>query len=189
MGMKWENWAETVANDNLVKIYKPREYKELSANVTEAAGKQWKLRAVGSGHAWSNLGAPADGTGAVVDLSHLTQVMDTHPGSGTITVMGGATVEDFTEWLFQKGLALANLGDSNPQTVAGAISTETHGSGLSLGSMSEQVAGMRIVRADGSWDWLTPDELKAGRVSLGKLGVIYLVKFRVMESYYLHHYQ
>jgi len=101
----------------------------------------------------------------------------------------GITVERLNKWLFKHGLALENMGDANPQNIAGAVSTETHGSGVALGSLSEFVEGMTIVKADGQLHTLSPSELRAGRVSLGKLGVVYSLKLRVRDNYYLRHQQ
>jgi L-gulono-1,4-lactone dehydrogenase len=184
----WNNWAETVVYKQLEREYEPKNKAELSKFVKEAADKGWQLRAVGQGHAWSNLGVPRR-RGAVIDIRRLNKVLNVDKTAKIVEVEGGMSIEDLNDALFKNGLALKNMGDANPQTIAGAFSTETHGSGVNIGSLSEMVEGMTIVRANGEFLELEGDQLKAGRVSLGKLGVIYSVKLGVRDAFYLHHKQ
>ena len=196
---EWSNWAETVKYDRLEQKYKPETLEELKACVKEAARQNWRLRAVGPGHSWSNLGVPSYARGAVICMTEMhpfSNVVE-RTGSGAIVEIGGGlTIKKMNEWLDSQGLAVFNMGDANPQLVVGGISTETHGSGVkhagdsdSDGSFSEYVEGMSLVRADGESYTLTQDELPAGRVSLGKLGVIHSVRLRVRERYFLEHDQ
>jgi L-gulonolactone oxidase len=122
-------------------------------------------------------------------MRRLKRVLKIDKQAMTVEVEGGISIEDLNERLFKDGLALKNMGDANPQTIAGAVSTETHGSGASVGSLSEMVEGMTIVRADGELHDLQGDELKAGRVSLGKLGAVYSLTLSLRERFYLHHKQ
>jgi FAD/FMN-containing dehydrogenase len=189
----WENWAQTVRHPELAKVYKPDDLNELKAAVKDAADRNLKIRAVGTGHAWSNLGLPAGQQGAVI----LTDELDgfkvlqepTSTTPGLVEVEGGIKIKTLTETLFDNGLGLPNMGDANPQALAGAIATETHGSGIGddLGSFSEQVEGMTLVTADGEVRELNDEELEAGRVAIGRLGVVYKVKLKVTPSYFLHH--
>ena len=70
---EWKNWARTVRHSDLKKVFRPDNLGELKSNVREAAGKGWKLRAVGRGHAWSNLGVPARCRGAVIRTDKLAE--------------------------------------------------------------------------------------------------------------------
>ena len=185
----WNNWAETVTYDDLEEEYEPSTREELIQCIKEAVNKGWKLRSVGQGHAWSNLGVPSRCRGAVISMKKLNKPLGIDKATRTVEVQAGISIENLNDWLFQNGLALKNMGDANPQTIVGALSTETHGSGVTLGSLSEFVEGMTLVTADGQVRALEGDELKAGRVSLGKLGAIYSVKLGVTDSYYLHHQQ
>ena len=190
---EWNNWAETVRYPDLAKVFKPKNLDELKANVNEAVQEGWKLRAVGSGHAWSNLGLPPGQKGAVIFTDELQgfKVLDRPSGDepGLVEVEGGIKIKRLTELLFDEDLALPNMGDANPQGLAGAIATETHGSGsgAGLGSFSEFVEEMTIVTADGEDRVLHGEELEAGRVAVGQLGVVYKVKLAVVKNYYLHH--
>lgn len=186
----WNNWANTVNYEQLEKEYEPDSLQELKQAIIEAKNNGWKIRAVGSGHAWSNLGVPRHG-GAVINMKNLNKPININKQAKLVEVEGGMSIEDLNELLFENGLALRNMGDANPQTIAGAISTETHGSGIGpdLGSLSEFVEGLKIVKADGQLVDLQGNDLKAGRVSLGKLGAIYSVTLSVRDAFYLHHKQ
>ena len=184
---KWENWAKTVKHSGLEKVYEPKNLNEVKAAVKEAANKGWKLRAAGSGHAWSNLGVPSRCGGAVILTEKLDKILATT--ADTVEVEGGITIKRLNNELFNLGLALDNMGDSNPQALAGALATETHGSGAEIGSISEFIEAMTIVQANGEEHILEGDELKAGRVARGQLGVVYSVKLRVRPKYFLHHDQ
>ena len=189
---KWQNWARTVKHTGLEKVYEPKNLNELKSAVKQAANRGWKLRAVGSGHAWSNLGVPSRCGGAVILTERLDKILsspDDPTAGGIVEVQGGITIKRLNNELFKLGLALDNMGDSNPQALAGAIATETHGSGAGIGSISEFVEGMTIVKGDGETHVLEGDELKAGRVARGQLGAVYSVKLRVRPKYFLHHEQ
>lgn len=181
---RWQNWSETVVHDNLRKIFRPTTLRELKANVSEAANNGWQLRAVGSGHSWSNLGLPPRG-GAILITDQLSEVLGVD--GNVVEVEGGITIKNLNEKLWDLGLSMPNLGDANPQTIAGATGTETHGSGARLPSISELIESMTIVTADGQDRVLEGDELMAGRVSLGKLGVVYSMKLKVEPRYFLKH--
>ena len=184
---EWKNWARTVRHSDLKKVFRPNNPRELKSNVKEATGKGWKLRAVGSGHAWSNLGVPGRCRGAVIRTDKLAEF--TPLSDKLVEVQGGIKIQRLNNKLFKQGLALENMGDANPQAIAGAIATETHGSGVDLGSISEFVEGMTVVKANGDEHVLKGQELKAGRVSLGQLGVVYSIKLGVRKNYYLDHHQ
>jgi L-gulonolactone oxidase len=73
------------------------------------------------------------------------------------------------------------------QTVAGAVSTSTHGGSLEIGSVSDQVESLRLVRADGQVVEIdgTSDLFPAATVSLGLLGIISTVTFRCVPAFTL----
>ncbi len=183
MALQWENWSDTVRHLDLKAIYHPKTLEELKSNVKEASDNGWKLRVVGAGHSWSNLGLPAIG-GAIIQLDQLKAVLSVQ--GNVVEVQGGISIEELNDELFNRGLALPNMGDATPQAIAGAVATETHGSGAKLGTFSELVEGMTLVRADGQEQALANEELQGGRLSLGQLGATYSVKIAAVPSYYLH---
>ncbi|MGE0300791.1 MAG: D-arabinono-1,4-lactone oxidase [Pseudonocardia sp.] len=104
------------------------------------------------------------------------------------TVPAGMTLRTLDELLWHHGRALANLGDIDAQTVAGAISTGTHGTGTHHPGLAAQVRGMEIVLADGSvarWG-AGSDELRTGRIGLGALGVVTSLTLATVPAFHLH---
>jgi L-gulono-1,4-lactone dehydrogenase len=97
---------------------------------------------------------------------------------------------DLNQRLHERGLALENLGDIDRQTLAGAISTATHGTGTGLRNISAQVEAIEIITAGGELRALsasgTPEDLRAARVGLGALGAIYSVTLRTVPGFTLH---
>ena len=104
-----------------------------------------------------------------------------------VTVEAGITLHDLGEELRSRGLAMENQGDVDPQTLAGAISTATHGTGAGYGNLSSQVVGVRLVDGTGEVrDLRAGDELRAARVSLGALGAISAVTLRCVPAFTIH---
>ena len=112
-------------------------------------------------------------------------------GSGLVRVGGGTVLAELNEALHRLGLAMENLGDIDRQTIAGAISTGTHGTGAKLRNISSQVEAIELVLADGSVRELTAggvdaDLLRAARVGVGALGAISAVTLRCVPAFVLH---
>jgi L-gulono-1,4-lactone dehydrogenase len=105
-------------------------------------------------------------------------------------VEAGCRLDVLNAQLLAHGLSLANMGDIQVQTVAGAVQTGTHGTGRDVGGMAAQVAGLELVRADGSVVTAAvadadPRLFQAARVGLGALGVLTAVTFRVVPAFLL----
>jgi L-gulono-1,4-lactone dehydrogenase len=149
-----------------------------------AAGET--IRVAGSGHSFTEA-ALTEGT--MLRVEALSGVIDADPASGLVRVGGGTVLADLNEELAELGLAMENLGDIDRQTIAGAISTGTHGTGARLRNISAQVEGMELVLADGSVRQLSaatdPELLRAARVGLGALGVISAVTLRCVPAFSL----
>ena len=120
-------------------------------------------------------------------LDRMNRVLDLDRDAGLAKVEGGIVIRDLSEALAGEGLALENLGDIDVQTVAGAISTATHGTGERFGNISAQVEALELVTADGSVVECSresdPDLWRAARVGLGSLGAIATVTFRVVPAF------
>jgi L-gulonolactone oxidase len=184
--MDWTNWSGTVQYRGLDDVYRPQSLGELQHAVKDAVRRGLKIRAVGSGHSWSQLGLPPQ-NGALLLTDRLNRVLRTDAARGTATVEGGIKVRDLNEELFRRGLSLANLGDWDGQSIAGAVSTDTHGSGAGLPTLSEFVSAVTLVTADGEVYEVPPEELPAARVSLGLLGVVYSLTLDVRKAIFLRH--
>jgi L-gulono-1,4-lactone dehydrogenase len=126
--------------------------------------------------------------GTMVDVAELQGLLDADRDSGLVKVGAGTVLADLNEELHLLGLAMENLGDIDRQTVAGAISTGTHGTGARLRNISAQVEAVEIVTADGGareLDGSEPDLLRAARVGIGALGAISAVTLRCVPAYVL----
>jgi FAD-linked oxidoreductase len=183
--MNWQNWAGT-ASARPARRYWPRSTEEIAAAVTSAARDGLTVRALGSGHSFS----PAAVTsGAALDLSSWTGIVSADLASGLVTVRSGTTIRELNAALDVLGLAVANLGDIDAQTVSGAISTGTHGTGAKLTGIAAQVAGLELVLPDGSVVACSaserPDLFDAARVSVGALGVLSTVTLQCVSAFTL----
>ena len=128
-------------------------------------------------------------SGTMLHIEALRGVIDADPASGLVEVGAGTVLADLNEELARMGLAMENLGDIDRQTIAGAVSTGTHGTGAKLRNISAQVVGMELVLGDGSVRRLGADErpelLRAARVGIGALGAISAVTLRCVPAFTL----
>lgn len=141
------------------------------------------VRAVGSGHSFTPL---VRTSGALVSLDRFDSIGEVD-GNGVIPVGAGIKLHALGLALRERGRAQENLGDINEQSLAGAISTGTHGTGLSLGTISTQAQWLRILTASGEVVRLdrdeNPDEFRAAATSLGALGLLIEVGLRTLPAY------
>jgi FAD-linked oxidoreductase len=173
----WTNWArdQRCAPE---RIERPRSEAEL---VRVVAGAR-RVKVAGSGHSFTDIACT---DGAMVDLSGMNRVLDV--SGEDVTVEAGISLRDLGERLAARGLAMENQGDVDPQTLAGAISTATHGTGGLFRNLSSQVVGVRLVTGAGELlDVRGGDELRAARVSLGALGAISAVTLRCAPAFTIH---
>jgi len=153
----------------------------VAAEVARATGP---VRVVGAGHSFS-AAAATDGT--LLHLDALSRVLDADRASGLVRVEAGIRLHALSAELHSRGLAMPNLGDIDVQSLAGALSTGTHGTGARLPNLSAQVSEMELVLADGSERTLSGgDALRAARVGLGALGVVVAVTLRCVPAFRLH---
>jgi L-gulono-1,4-lactone dehydrogenase len=183
--LAWSNWAGDQAC-RPVEIACPASRDELGEAITAAAAAGRKVSVAGSGHSFTEA-ALTDGT--MLRVEGLAGVIDADPASGLVEVGAGTVLADLDEELAGLGLAMENLGDIDRQTIAGAISTGTHGTGARLRNISAQVEGLELVLADGGVRQLSaashPELLRAARVGLGALGAIAAVTLRCVPAFTL----
>ena len=145
------------------------------------------MRVAGAGHSFSDI-VCVDGT--LLRLDRMSGVVDLDRASGLVRVKGGTTIRELNRLLAKESLAMENLGDIDAQSIAGAISTATHGTGVRLGNISSQVQELKLLLADGSVLECSrdrdPEVFRAARVSLGALGVIAEVTLRCVPAFRLH---
>jgi L-gulonolactone oxidase len=181
----WANWAGD-QSCRPERVLRPRTREELAEGVAAAAAAGGKVRAAASGHSFTGA-ALTEGT--MVRLEALSGVLDADRDSGLVRVGGGTVIAELNERLAGLGLAMENLGDIDRQTIAGAISTGTHGTGARLRNISAQVEGLELVLGDGTARHLgataDPELLRAARVGVGVLGVISAVTLRCVPAFTL----
>ncbi len=145
------------------------------------------MRAVGAGHSFTPIVCT---DGDLVDLSGYDQVLGVDLDARTVTVQAGIRLTALNQFLATQGLALENLGDIAYQSIAGATSTATHGTGLRFGNLSSRIVGMRLVTGDGSVVEATPaergDVLDVARVGVGALGLLSTVTVQCVPAFNLH---
>ncbi|MFC4336669.1 D-arabinono-1,4-lactone oxidase [Salininema proteolyticum] len=179
----WSNWASTATADD-VEIARPATRDELTALAAEAIAAGRRIRPLGSGHSFSAVGEPVD---LAVDLSLLDRVVSVDRETGRATVEGGIKMRHLNEALGAHGLALENMGDIDRQSITGALSTGTHGTGAGFGGLATQVRAVEILTGTG--EVLRLDEhdpmLRGAVVSLGALGVILSVTLQCVPAFRL----
>jgi L-gulono-1,4-lactone dehydrogenase len=184
MADAWHNWTGD-QRCTPAEVVRPRNRDELAAIVVAAAEAGRTVSVAGAGHSFTEA-ALTDGT--MVDVAALNGVIDSDADSGLIKVGAGTVLADLNEQLHRLGLAMENLGDIDRQTIAGAISTGTHGTGAKLRNISAQVEAIELVTADGRvrvLDGSEPDLLRAARVGIGALGAISAVTLRCVPAFTL----
>ena len=166
-------------------VVRPHDRDELAAAIAAAATAGREVSVAGSGHSFTEA-AMTDGT--MVDLAALSGLLDADRDSGLVRVGAGTVLATLNEELHRLGLAMENLGDIDRQTIAGAISTGTHGTGAKLRNISAQVESVELVTAGGEvreLDGATPELLRAARVGIGALGAISAVTLRCVPAFVL----
>lgn len=178
--MSWVNWSGSVRSAATVR--QPRSESELGAIVREAQ----TVRPTGAGHSFMPLCASGD---VIVSLEELEGSLVIAPDRKTARIPAGWSIKRLTAALWQEGLALANQGDVNPQSLAGAMATGTHGTGRELGSLATFARGFRLMGPDGSIKWCDahtePELFQAQRLSLGLFGIATEIECDVVPAFYL----
>ena len=181
----WRNWAGNQKASPL-SIDTPRDVGELAALVASAADLGQKVKAVGSGHSFTSAAAT---NGRMVRLENLRGILHIDRASSQVTVGAGTRLSDLNTLLHAEGLALANLGDIAYQTVAGAISTSTHGTGKALTGLAGQVVAMKLINGQGQIiecsKSVNSHIFDVARVSVGALGIITEYTLQAVPSFRL----
>jgi FAD-linked oxidoreductase len=178
----WRNWSGS--QQSMPKLRSaPGSVQELQDLIASASGT---VRPVGAGHSFSPL-VPTDDT--IVSLSRLSGLVSHDAQRLQATLWAGSRLADVGQPLEDAGQALVNMPDIDEQTLAGCLSTATHGTGADIGCMSTFIDGLQLVNAHGEvldCDARTnPDLFQAARVSLGALGVITKVRLQNVAPYRL----
>ncbi|MER6997393.1 D-arabinono-1,4-lactone oxidase [Streptomyces sp. NPDC000410] len=184
-GSVWRNWAGTVTS-RPVREVSPATVDELAAAVRRAAEDGLRVKTVGTGHSFTAIAA-TDGVLVRPDL--LTGIREIDRTAMTVTVEAGTPLKRLNAALAREDLSLTNMGDIMEQTVAGATSTGTHGTGRDSASIAAQIKGLELVTAEGEVlrcsEKENPEVFAAARIGLGALGVVSAITFAVEPLFLL----
>ncbi|MFE4858693.1 D-arabinono-1,4-lactone oxidase [Streptomyces sp. NPDC056670] len=184
-GSTWRNWAGNVTARPTREV-SPASAAELAQAVRRAAEQGLTVKAVGTGHSFT---AAAATDGVLIRPDLLTGIREIDRAAMTVTVEAGTPLKRLNAVLAREGLSLTNMGDIMEQTVAGATSTGTHGTGRDSASIAAQIKALELVTADGSLLTCSEKEnaevFAAARIGLGALGVVTAITFAVEPVFLL----
>lgn len=182
----WRNWSGSQASRPAAWL-QPQDESELVRQLQAVRGN---IRVTGAGHSFSALCKTSD---TLVSIDQLRGVVSHDPATLQATVWAGTRLHELGEPLWQAGQGLVNQGDVDVQSLAGACGTSTHGTGSTLGSLSAQVRGVRLVTPAG--DVITADAgrdrevFQAAATSLGALGIVTQIRLQNRRAYSLREHE
>lgn len=170
----WVNWAGN-QRYSPERIFYPQSRTELQKIVQKSLKEKKSIKAYGASHSWSDIIVDAD---YLVSLQKLNKILSVDTKNLLVTVEAGIDLHELNQRLARRGYALPNQPSVAVQTIAGAFSTATHGSGKT-GTLASFVKEVQIIAGDGKFYTVSaqsnPQWFAALRVSLGTLGIIYAV--------------
>ncbi|WP_022894207.1 D-arabinono-1,4-lactone oxidase [Agromyces subbeticus] len=185
-GATWRNWARTESVRPL-RVERPATSGAVQRAVAAAAASGLRIKAVGAGHSFTGI---AVAPGVQLDLADLSGIVDADIATGRVTLGAGTRLHELPALLAPYGLALPNMGDIDRQTIAGATSTGTHGTGLGFGGLATQIVAAKLVSGTGELIAVSeserPELLPAVRLGLGALGVLVEVTLQLVPRFVLH---
>src|SRR5690606_18736626 len=131
----------------------PRSIDQVVLAVNRARETGHTVKPIGASHSFSAIGAT---DGIRLGLDRLRGMVDADLENGRVTLWAGTHLWELPAILGPLGLALENMGDIDRQTIAGATSTGTHGTGLGFGGLSTRIVAAMLVTGTG--EVLTVDE-------------------------------
>ena len=182
---RWSNWAGNQQTGSVL-VSKPQTESELQQVVQNAQTSGRRVKAVGSGHSFTAIAVAEE---VLVDLSKYDEILAIDKINQTVTVQSGIQLSKLNQALYENSLAMQNLGDIAYQTIAGAISTSTHGTGAKFTGIANQVVALRVVLADSSIVECSANKnaelFSCARVGLGAIGLISTVTLKVVPAFNL----
>lgn len=180
-----KNWSGSVSWNPQV-VQTPSSEAEIQIIVKKALQAGQKIRVIGTGHSFTAL---CETDGILINLDNYQGIISVDEEKRLVKVKAGTKLAFLGDLLFEKGLAMENLGDIDVQSIAGTISTGTHGTGTSFGTISTQVKALKFVNGKGELISCSETEnkslFKAAQVSLGALGIITEVTLQCIPAYKL----
>ena len=183
---RWVNWSETQSCSPKQIVF-PSTEKDLIDCVQFAIKSKMNIKVVGSGHSF--VGAALT-DGLLIDLSKYNQILNVDTDSRQVTVQVGKKLEDLNPEIWNHGLAMSDLSDIAYQSVAGAISTGTHGTGIGFGCLATQVVAARVISGEGEIIDCSPkqdsDLFGASVIGVGSAGILSTVTLQLEDAFNLH---
>lgn len=184
-GGTWQNWART-ERVRPVRVEYPPTVEAVRRSVRAAAVRGLSVKAVGAGHSFSGI---AVAPGVLLDLSDLSGLVSVDRERSRVRLLAGTRLHRIPALLKPHGLAMANLGDIDRQSISGAVSTGTHGTGSRFGGIATQIVAATLVTADGELLTVSEDEnaelLPAVALGLGALGILVDVTLQCVPAFVL----
>jgi FAD/FMN-containing dehydrogenase len=188
MSLDWQNWSGSQQH-SAQQMLLPETDADIVQLLDRANSESRCVRAIGSAHSF----VPFWTDDYLLSLDNMQGLVSSDPARQQATFWAGTKLHALGQPLWDMGLAMENMGDIDRQSIAGAMSTGTHGTGVSLQNISSQVVGLRLIEANGEITEVNidshPQLLRAARVSMGTLGVISQVTLQAIPAYYLHERQ
>ena len=181
----WQNWGRVESSTPAFRA-RPTSVEEVQAVVRAARERGLGVKAVGASHSFTDIAATI---GVLVDISAVDGLLHVDAERHRATLGAGTNLYQLPALLDPHGLALENMGDIDRQTLAGATSTGTHGTGARFRGLAAQIVALKLVTANG--DLLTISEsenaelLPAARLGLGALGIVVEVTLQCVPSFLL----
>jgi FAD/FMN-containing dehydrogenase len=178
----WHNWADN-QRFSVEEIARPASEDEAIALTQEAVREGRQIGVAGSAHSFSPI---VETSGLLLEMKGVNGVISTDGTTHSAEVLAGTTLKELGRELWHAGLSMKNQGDVDAQTLVGAVSTGTHGSGPEWGTLSSTISALRLVTGTGEIleiDRTSPELLHAAQVSVGLLGLVTRVTMDAAPAY------
>lgn len=185
-GGTWQNWARST-QVKPVSVERPRSPEGVQRAVRAAIAHNLPIKAVGAGHSFTGI---AVARGVLLELDDMQGLVSVDEARSRVTILAGTRLHRIPRLLAPYGLAMENLGDIDRQSIAGAISTGTHGTGRDFGGIATQIVGVTLVTAEGEFLRISDEEnaelLPAAALGLGALGILVEVTLQCVPAFVMH---
>lgn len=185
-GGTWQNWARS-ARVRPTSVERPRTPEGVQRAVQAAAAHNLQIKAVGAGHSFTGI---AVAPGVLLELDDMQGLVSVDPDRARVTLLAGTRLHRIPRLLAPHGLAMENLGDIDRQSISGAISSGTHGTGARFGGLAAQVVGVTLITAQGEFlrvsDAENAEMLPAVALGLGALGILVDVTLQCVPAFVMH---
>jgi L-gulono-1,4-lactone dehydrogenase len=183
--VRWQNWSGLESAEPR-QVLSPATAQEVAAAVVAAGEGGSTVKMVGTGHSFTGIASPGD---VMLLPDRFSGIVGVDRDAMTVTAYAGTRLERLNAELERRGLSLHNMGDIAEQTLAGAVSTGTHGTGGVTAGLAAQLEGFQLVTGTGevldASRSVNPELFELGRVGLGALGILTTLTFAVEPAFLL----